>query len=98
MFKKNRARSPRGDAASTVLNPLSTATVHPVRRVTPEIDIWQAAQLMLKRYAESTARAGEIEAAGDHEAAPSWHLINFAKVPILQKPAVRDRFLSLTNT
>ena len=85
-----------------IVVPFSTAAVHSVR-VIPEIDIWRAVQLMLKRYgdqaeAESTARAGELKAAGDDEGAPSWHLINFAKVSISQKPAVRDRFLSLTNT
>jgi len=38
----------------------------------PEIDIWRAAQLMLKRYGdkafeESAARADELVATGDEE-------------------------------
>jgi hypothetical protein len=43
-------------------------------RVIPEIDIWRAAELMLKRYREraseeSTARAGELAAGGDRDGA-----------------------------
>jgi hypothetical protein len=49
--------------------------------VIPEIDIWRAAQLMLKRYGEkaleeSAARADELALAGDHDGrrlgAGSW--------------------------
>ena len=44
------------------------------RRVIPEIDIWRAANLMLKRYGdkaleESATRADELAAAGDHDGA-----------------------------
>jgi hypothetical protein len=47
--------------------------------VIPEIDIWRAAQLMLKRYGdralkESAARATELTLAGDGGAA-TWHRI-----------------------
>ena len=46
----------------------------------PEIDIWRAAQLMLKRYGdkaleESSARAVELLAAGDDNGAAVWHRI-----------------------
>jgi hypothetical protein len=58
--------------------------------VIPEIDIWRAAQLMLKRYgdqaeAESTARAGELEAAGDHEGAAVWRRITSAVIELANK-------------
>jgi hypothetical protein len=43
----------------------------------PEIDIWRAASLRLKRYggralAESAARADELFAEQDHEGAAAW--------------------------
>jgi hypothetical protein len=43
----------------------------------PEIDIWRAAQLMLKRYGdnaleESAARANELALAGDDDGAATW--------------------------
>ena len=46
----------------------------------PEIDIWRAAQLMLKRYGdealkESIARADELVAAGDDDGAAVWRRI-----------------------
>ena len=49
----------------------------------PEIDIWRAAQLMLKRYGdealkESAARADELLAAGDDNGAAGWRRITFA--------------------
>jgi hypothetical protein len=48
--------------------------------VIPEIDIWRAAQLMLKRYAEkaleeSAARADELALAGDDDGATTWRRI-----------------------
>jgi hypothetical protein len=48
--------------------------------VIPEIDIWRAAQLMLKRYGdqaleESTARVDELAAAGDSNGAATWRRI-----------------------
>jgi hypothetical protein len=49
----------------------------------PEIDIWRAAQLMLKRYGdkavgESAARADELAAAGDEDGAATWRRITNA--------------------
>ena len=49
----------------------------------PEIDIWGAAQLMLKRYGdkafeESAARADELVAAGDDTGAAVWRGITAA--------------------
>ena len=46
----------------------------------PEIDIWRAASLMLKRYGEkaldeSTARADELFAEQDHHGAAVWRRI-----------------------
>ena len=46
----------------------------------PEIDIWRAAQLMLKRYGDqalkkSAARATELTLAGDDDGAATWHRI-----------------------
>jgi hypothetical protein len=46
----------------------------------PEIDIWRAAQLMLKRYGEkaldeSAARADELTLAGDDDGATTWRRI-----------------------
>ena len=48
--------------------------------VIPEIDIWRAAQLMLKRYRdkaleESVARANELALAGDDDGAATWRRI-----------------------
>ena len=46
----------------------------------PEIDIWRAAQLMLKRYGdqaleESAVRADELALAGDDDGATTWRRI-----------------------
>ena len=46
----------------------------------PEIDIWRAATLMLKRYGEkaleqSSTRADELAAEGDHDGAVTWRRI-----------------------
>jgi hypothetical protein len=51
--------------------------------VIPEIDIWRAAILMLKRYGEnahmqSAARADELAADGDHDGAAVWRRITDA--------------------
>jgi hypothetical protein len=48
--------------------------------VIPEIDIWRAAQLMLKRYGdqalkESAARANELALTGDDDGAATWRRI-----------------------
>jgi hypothetical protein len=53
------------------------------RRVIPEIDIWRAANLMLKRYGdkaleESAARADELAAAEDHNGSSTWRRITAA--------------------
>ena len=49
----------------------------------PEIDIWRAATLMLKRYGEnaleqSATRADELAAEGDHDGAVTWRRITDA--------------------
>ena len=49
----------------------------------PEIDIWRAANLMLKRYGdkaleESSTRIEELTAAGDHDGADTWRRITAA--------------------
>ena len=49
----------------------------------PEIDIWRAANLMLKRYGEkaleqSATRANELAADGDHDGATTWRRITAA--------------------
>jgi hypothetical protein len=51
--------------------------------VIPEIDIWRAANLMLKRYGtkaleESAARAKELAAQHDHNGAAVWRRITRA--------------------
>ena len=52
-------------------------------RVIPEIDIWRAANLMVKRYGdkaleESSTRVDELTAAGDHDGADTWRRISAA--------------------
>jgi hypothetical protein len=52
-------------------------------RVIPEIDIWRAANLMLKRYGEkaldeSATRADQLAADGDHDGAATWRRITAA--------------------
>ena len=52
-------------------------------RVIPEIDIWRAANLMLKRYGdkaleESAARADELAAQDDYNGAAVWRRITDA--------------------
>jgi hypothetical protein len=49
----------------------------------PEIDIWRAAVLMLKRYVgkaleESATRVDELTAAGDEDGAATWRRITAA--------------------
>ena len=53
----------------------------------PEIDIWRAANLMLKRYGEkafeeSITRADELAADGDHDGASTWRRITDAVVQL----------------
>ena len=54
-----------------------------IRRVIPEIDIWRAASLMLKRYGDkaleqSRTRIDELAADGDHDGADTWRRITTA--------------------
>ena len=56
----------------------------------PEIDIWRAAQLMLKRYGdnaleESAARANELALAGDDDGAATWRRIMTAVSKLANK-------------
>jgi hypothetical protein len=58
--------------------------------VIPEIDIWRAAQLMLKRYGEkaleeSAARADELALAGDADGATTWRRIMAAVTQLASK-------------
>jgi L-lactate dehydrogenase (cytochrome) len=58
--------------------------------VIPEIDIWRAARLMLKRYgekaeAESAARSDELAAAGDWKGAATWRRIMDAVLQLANK-------------
>jgi hypothetical protein len=51
--------------------------------VIPEIDIWRAALLVLKRFGvnapkESAARAGNLETEGDRDGAATWRRITDA--------------------
>jgi len=55
--------------------------------VIPEIDIWRAATLMLKRYGDkaldqSRTRIDELAAAGDHNGADTWRRIYAAVVEL----------------
>jgi hypothetical protein len=85
---------PTCDAAAAGLKPLSTVPAHS-SAVIPEIDIWRAAQLMLKRYGdpalkESAARATELTLAGDDDGAATWHRI-MAAVAELANTTPRGR-------
>jgi hypothetical protein len=60
----------------------------------PEIDIWRAAQLMLKRYGvhaleESAARANELALAGDDDGAATWRRIMSAVTELASKTPPR---------
>ena len=53
------------------------------RCVIPEINIWRGATLMLKRcgdkaFEQSSARASELTADGDHDGADTWRRITTA--------------------
>jgi hypothetical protein len=59
-------------------------------RVIPEIDIWRAANLMLKRYGEkaleeSEARADELAAADDYNGVAVWRRIRDAVAQLTNK-------------
>jgi hypothetical protein len=56
----------------------------------PEIDIWRAAQLMIKRYgdealAESASRADELASAGNDDGAAIWRRIMAAVTQLANK-------------
>jgi hypothetical protein len=58
--------------------------------VISEIEIWRAANLLLKRYgdnagAEGTARADALAAAGDREGAAVWRRITHAVLQLENK-------------
>jgi hypothetical protein len=58
--------------------------------VIPEIDIWRAANLMLKRYdtralEEAAARADELKSHGDHNGAAIWRRITDAVTQLANK-------------
>jgi hypothetical protein len=68
------------------VNRFSTASLQ-FTGVIPEIDIWRAANLMLKRYGakafeESSTRADELAADGDHDGASTWRRITNAVVQL----------------
>jgi hypothetical protein len=63
---------------------------HSFDGVIPEIDIWRAANLMLKRYGEkaleeSAARADEVAADGDHNGVAVWRRIADAVTQLTNK-------------
>lgn len=63
---------------------------HSFGTVIPEIDIWRAANLMLKRYcetaqAESEARAAELAADGDYKGEAVWRRITDAVAQLANK-------------
>jgi hypothetical protein len=56
-------------------------------RVIPEIDIWRAATLMLKRYGdkaveESRTRIEQLADDGDHDGADTWRRITAAVIQL----------------
>jgi hypothetical protein len=58
--------------------------------VIPEIDIWRAAQLLLKRHGEraldeSAARADELALSGDDDGAATWRRIMAAVIQLANK-------------
>jgi hypothetical protein len=58
--------------------------------VIPEIDIWRAANLMLKRYGEkaldeNATRADELALAGDDDGATTWRRIMAALTRLANK-------------
>lgn len=69
--------------ASQALLILCGTRIHGDRPVIPDVDIWRAATLMLKRYgenaqSESARRADELAAEDDHDGAAIWRLITDA--------------------
>ena len=73
-----------------------------VHRVIPEIDIWRAATLMLKRYGDkaleqSYQRADELAANGDHAGADTWRRITTAVVDADAEFQLRGQDLPLAS-
>ena len=71
-------------------------------RVIPEIDIWRAATLMLKRYGEkaleqSATRADELAADGDHDGADTWRRITAAVEQLAKHDPARSAALIGTD-
>jgi hypothetical protein len=61
------------------------------QRVIPEIDIWRAAALMLRRYGDkaleqSRTRIDELAADGDHDGADAWRRITTAVEQLTNTP------------
>jgi hypothetical protein len=86
---KDMTETPPAIQRTIAGNLLSTAPVH-FGAVIPEIDIWRAAQLMLKRYGERTleesaARADELALAGDDAGAVTWRRIMAAVIQLANK-------------
>jgi len=68
---------------SPALGNLSRIAHSLFRPVIPEIDIWRAALVMLKRFGdnapkESAARADNLETEGDRDGAATWRRITNA--------------------
>ncbi|HXC90644.1 MAG TPA: hypothetical protein VNV18_10820 [Stellaceae bacterium] len=65
---------------SPALANLTGSRTDSFRPVIPEIDIWRAALLMLKRFGdnapkESAMRVGNLETEGDRDGAATWRRI-----------------------
>jgi hypothetical protein len=75
-----------GPRSGLGLEPFLTTAVQ-ISGMIPEIDIWRAAQLMLKRYGdgafgESMRRADELAGANDQNGAATWRRIAAAVVQL----------------
>jgi hypothetical protein len=70
--------------------------------VIPEIEIWRAATLMLKRYGEraieeSAARADELASAGDDNGVPVWRRCRIESTAFpgrMRRRSARERYRS----
>ena len=71
-------------------------------RVIPEIDIWPAANLMLKRYGEkafeeSSTRADVLAADGAHDGASTWRRITVAVKQVANNLYYRPAYFTDRN-